>query len=702
MSKKAAKKATKPQSVSKGPSAPKDGAKKPAKDKANRDGRGEGSAESNSNKPAKRRVTISVSAEDAGPGRVTSGDGETANGETQRDRAGKTGTKEQKRAPRIIAVPSTNSVERGSPKGDSAADFANSPFAGDLNESADEAVAGEPGAHGKATAGKKKTGAKASKPDPRPATGKRGVKDAKPAAAEAREGRGKATKAKHAQADAAQSPDDAKTKQKAESEAKGDAKRKAGSKKERGSAKGEPRVAETSEERASQRAEDKSAKRARAKATSDEAAPPSPKVKTKSKTKAGNAKEKDSEQPPRNDAEEPSTQATSVPEGGDAPSPDGGKSRSRRGGKAERSAQLPNPTDGEPSSPVEQTETISEDGTGDDEEDEDDSVLEISAEVDEEDDGEQLSEEEENRRYLKGIIEALLFASDKPLTGRELARAARIDKKRTLQLLVELRKEYKHRGVNIVEVSGGYVLRSNPLYGAFVQKALALRPVKLSRAQLETLAIIAYRQPITRPEIDDIRGVDSGQVLKGLADRDLIKMLGKKDEAGRPMLYGTTQAFLELFSLDSLKGLPSLREFTELSEDSREKFASVTGETIPGPTVLGEEGADLGEPNSDDESLGDDEPAAADASLDAELESPATSGDAGLDDEASPEVSPLSEYAAEVNDVAASGGYEADGDSTLEDSGDAFGAESGVEPEPASGPEWGTPSEPDFSDDEPR
>jgi segregation and condensation protein B len=208
----------------------------------------------------------------------------------------------------------------------------------------------------------------------------------------------------------------------------------------------------------------------------------------------------------------------------------------------------------------------------------------------EDDERDVLSEEEENRRYLKGILEALLFSSDKPLSGRELARAARIDKKRTLQLLLELRKEYRHRGVNIAEISGGFVLRSNPTYGAYVQKALALRPVRLSRAQLETLAIIAYRQPITRPEIDDIRGVDSGQVLKGLADRDLIKMLGKKDEAGRPLLYGTTDACLDLFSLDSLKGLPSLREFTELSDDSKEKFAQVTGD--PMPAGAGEEPSD--------------------------------------------------------------------------------------------------------------
>lgn len=308
-------------------------------------------------------------------------------------------------------------------------------------------------------------------------------------------------------------------------------------------------------------------------------------------------------------------------QGGEAPEIDPAPSRKRKAtgatppatkGQRRKHAAEAQATEAEPSVPVEEAvidpaaeealtlerELGPKDGASpdpdaseDDDEEDEAAILGLGEETREEDDEEELTEEEENQRYLKGIIEALLFASDKPLTGRELARAARIDKKRTVQLLAELRKEYRHRGVNIVEVSGGFVLRSNPAYGAFVQKALALRPVKLSRAQLETLAIVAYRQPITRPEIDDIRGVDSGQVLKGLADRDLIKMVGKKDEAGRPMLYGTTDAFLELFSLESLKGLPNLREFTELSDDSREKFAAVTGETIPGPTVLSEDGA---------------------------------------------------------------------------------------------------------------
>jgi segregation and condensation protein B len=201
----------------------------------------------------------------------------------------------------------------------------------------------------------------------------------------------------------------------------------------------------------------------------------------------------------------------------------------------------------------------------------------------------------------------LLFSSDKPLTVRELARAARLDRARTQQLLDELVSESKQRGVVLIEIAGGWTMRSNPSYASYVQKMLALRPVRLSRAQLETLAIIAYRQPVTRPEVDDIRGVDSGQVIKGLLDRDLIKMLGKKDEAGRPMLYGTAPAFLELFSLESLSELPSLKEFTELTQDSREYFESEIGETAPAgnldDTNLDAPSRTLEDRESDDETL---------------------------------------------------------------------------------------------------
>src|SRR4051812_34917623 len=180
--------------------------------------------------------------------------------------------------------------------------------------------------------------------------------------------------------------------------------------------------------------------------------------------------------------------------------------------------------------------------------------------------------------YLKGLLEALLFVSDRPLEVKDLARAAKIDKKRVEELLEEIRSDFQHRGVRLDEVGDGFAFRSNPAYSEYVRGYLSLRPVRLSRAQLETLSIVAYRQPITRPEVDDIRGVDAGPVLKGLLERDLVRIIGKKDEPGRPMLYGTTQTFLQVFSLKSLRDLPTLREFTELNDESRKTFAEELGE----------------------------------------------------------------------------------------------------------------------------
>ena len=131
------------------------------------------------------------------------------------------------------------------------------------------------------------------------------------------------------------------------------------------------------------------------------------------------------------------------------------------------------------------------------------------------------------------------------------------------------------------EVAGGWLFRTNAQYAPFVRELTGGRPVRLSRAQLETLAIAAYRQPITRPEIDEIRGVDSGATLKLLLERDLVRILGKKDEPGRPLLYGTTTHFLEFFSLKSLKDLPTLREFTELSDESLRVAEAELGDVLP-------------------------------------------------------------------------------------------------------------------------
>jgi segregation and condensation protein B len=109
-----------------------------------------------------------------------------------------------------------------------------------------------------------------------------------------------------------------------------------------------------------------------------------------------------------------------------------------------------------------------------------------------------------------------------------------------------------------------------------------VKPQRLTRAALETLAIIAYRQPVTRPEIEEIRGVDCGAVVKALLERRLVKILGKKEEPGRPILYGTTREFLEFFSLKDLASLPTLREFHELSEEHRD-IVEKQPETAPEP-----------------------------------------------------------------------------------------------------------------------
>ena len=162
------------------------------------------------------------------------------------------------------------------------------------------------------------------------------------------------------------------------------------------------------------------------------------------------------------------------------------------------------------------------------------------------------------RRHLRGLLEALVFASDAPITPKELAKLASAPQKQVRELLGELQADYSTRGMHLDEVAGGWVFRTSAQYAPFVRDLTKQKPVRLTRAQVETLAIIAYRQPITRPEVDDVRGVDSGPVLKLLLERDLVRILGKRDEPGRPIIYGTTGHFLEFFGLKSLKDLPTL------------------------------------------------------------------------------------------------------------------------------------------------
>ena len=177
---------------------------------------------------------------------------------------------------------------------------------------------------------------------------------------------------------------------------------------------------------------------------------------------------------------------------------------------------------------------------------------------------------------LTGLIESLLLAAEEPVELKAL-----LDVVHDLQpdlspeqlkdaierLRIELREQ--GRGIRIGEVGGGYQLRTPTEAAPYIKRMVARRPPRLTRATLETLAIVAYRQPVTRGEVEEIRGVESGAVLRHLLDKKLVKILGRKDDPGRPLLYGTTKEFLGFFSMKDLKSLPTLQDFAELSEENR-------------------------------------------------------------------------------------------------------------------------------------
>jgi segregation and condensation protein B len=184
---------------------------------------------------------------------------------------------------------------------------------------------------------------------------------------------------------------------------------------------------------------------------------------------------------------------------------------------------------------------------------------------------------------MESIIESLLFASDKVLGLADLKRfLGERDGKKITAAVEALLERRRGSGIEVVRLANGWQLRTNPEHARWVSKLLVGRPMRLSRAMMETLAIVAYRQPVTRPEVDDIRGVDCGPVLKTLLDRGLIRIIGKKEEVGRPLLYGTTPEFLRVFSLRELNDLPTLREYAELSSEQQARVDAEHG-AAPGP-----------------------------------------------------------------------------------------------------------------------
>lgn len=178
---------------------------------------------------------------------------------------------------------------------------------------------------------------------------------------------------------------------------------------------------------------------------------------------------------------------------------------------------------------------------------------------------------------LKAVLESLLLVADGPVSADRLRDAVgEILRKEVTDALGELREEYEGtgRGVRLVEVANGYQLRTPREHAEFVRRLTAVKPARMSRANLETLAIIAYRQPVTRAEIEGIRGVNVDGVVSTLLERRLVRIVARKDVAGKPFLYGTTREFLEAFSLKDLASLPTLREMEDMTQALREPQAA--------------------------------------------------------------------------------------------------------------------------------
>ncbi len=198
------------------------------------------------------------------------------------------------------------------------------------------------------------------------------------------------------------------------------------------------------------------------------------------------------------------------------------------------------------------------------------------------------AEREDFAQKLPWILEAMLFTMDKASTPAQLAQVLKprhrhVDAPLVRQALQQLLQAYQDearlvaRGFELLESGGAWMFTTRADYADYVNSLHASKPQRLSRAALEALAVIAYRQPVTRPQIDDVRGVDSSSAVRHLIDKQLVRVLGKSEELGRPLLYGTTPQFLQLLGLKSLSHLPTLQEFQELDEEHQARVEQAHG-----------------------------------------------------------------------------------------------------------------------------
>ena len=194
---------------------------------------------------------------------------------------------------------------------------------------------------------------------------------------------------------------------------------------------------------------------------------------------------------------------------------------------------------------------------------------------------ERSDEQAEQEITLASVVEAILFASDEPLEASKIAKVAGAgDARQVRKLIAELNAEYSQRGAayRVEQIAGGYLMLTLPEYNDWLKQLLRTRQeAKLSQAALETLAIVAYKQPVMRVTVEAIRGVAAGEMIRNLMEKGLVRIVGRAEELGRPLLYGTTRKFLEVFGLNSLTDLPKVeelrpagRENLSQSDDSQE------------------------------------------------------------------------------------------------------------------------------------
>mgnify|MGYP001821749130 FL=1 len=203
---------------------------------------------------------------------------------------------------------------------------------------------------------------------------------------------------------------------------------------------------------------------------------------------------------------------------------------------------------------------------------------------------------------IKYIIESLLFVADEPLPVDRIKKILiQVETREIRETMAELTAEYEARGGGFYldEVAGGYQIRTRPQYTDWIKKLIQPKPLRLSKPALETLVIIAYKQPIIRSDIEHLRGVDCGGVIRALLERKLIRVLGRKEIAGRPVIYATTKRFLEIFDLKNLRDLPTPKEIEELAAATNEGDQAVIIDST-------QEFEDYPETPEDSESLGED------------------------------------------------------------------------------------------------